>query len=184
MSEIAIILILSVVVLLLLTGNIIQFDKISDLRGEVDTAYDIVRKKEKEYQQKEKELQAKIKEVESEKTSVHRTKEDLFKIEPGDRGVLVDYNLVTTYQDNSKPKHHYTVTFEVEVLEVSGKKLKVKALDYISGDSYANDPANKVGILNVINMKHSWIDKSSLELIIDDAKRRGDKIDQILDENS
>lgn len=180
LSEIAIILILSIVVLVLLSTNIIQFNRISDLRKDVDVAYDIVRQKEKEYQQKEKELQDRIKEVESEKTSVHKTKEDLFKIEPGDRGILSDYGVVTTYPNNSKPRHNYTVTFEVEVLEVAGKKVKVKALNYISGDSYANDPANKNSILDVINVKNSWVSRNNIELIIDDSKRRADKIDQIL----
>jgi hypothetical protein len=165
--------ILSVVCLLLLIGNVMQWVSNSDLHSEVRYVED-------KFKAKEKELYDKIQEVEAEKSYVRKTKEELFKIEPGDRGVLIDYNIVTTYADNSKPKRSYHVTFEVEVIEVSDKKLKVRAIDYVSNDAYANDPANKTNILNVINIKGSWINKDDIELILDDTKRRDQKIDDVL----
>lgn len=175
MNEIIVITILSAISLLLLIGNIMQYNNAFDLRNEVRGANEAVLRKEEEVRRKIKSLDDEIK-------STQGMRDKFLGIKPGDRGILPNYSIVTTYSDNSQPKRNYTVTFEVEVIEVSDKRLKVKAIDYISGDAYANDPANKNSILNVINIKSSWVDRKDLELIVDDAKRRGDKIDQILND--
>lgn len=167
---IIIITVLSMMCLLLVVGNIMQWVSNSDLHSEVRHAED-------KFKAKEKELYDRMQEVEAEKSSVRKTKEELFKIEPGDRAIL-PYNLVYT---NGNDKHYYKVTYEVEILEVSNNKVKVKALDYVSDDNHANDPANKSSILNVINNKSdSWIEKVKVEHIIDTVKRREQKIDNVL----
>ena len=70
---IIIITVLSIMCLLLLTGNIIQFSTNSDLHSEVRSADDKLKAKEKE-------LFDRMQEVEAEKSSVRKTKEELFKI--------------------------------------------------------------------------------------------------------
>jgi hypothetical protein len=104
---------------------------------------------------------------------VNQAQEELVSIDPGDRAILPDYGL---QQVDTKENFH--VTYEVEVLEVSMDKVKVKAIDYTSTDKFAKDPKNKSSIINFLQNK--WVDKKDIELIIDDSMRRDRKLQQIL----
>jgi len=104
---------------------------------------------------------------------VNQAQEELVSIDPGDRAILPDYGL---QQVDTKENFH--VTYEVEVLEVSMDKVKVKAIDYTSTDKFAKDPKNKSAIINFLQNK--WVDKKDIELIIDDSMRRDRKLQQIL----
>lgn len=170
MSEIIVIVILSVVVLLLLIGNIVQYNSAFGLRNEVREANESVAKKEVE-------VKKKIKSLEDEIKSTRKTREEILGVDPGDRGIMPDYRLTygTKGQNDYLP---FQVTYEVEILEVSAEKFKVKATGYTSNDKVANESKNRQGIIDF--MKDKWIDRTSVEIIVDDAKRRGDKIDQIL----
>lgn len=99
--------------------------------------------------------------------------EELVSIEPGDKAILPDYGL-----QHTETKESFTVTYEVEVTEVSLDKVKVKAIDYTSEDKFAKDPKNKSAIVNFLQDK--WVPKDKIELIIDDSMRRDRKIQQIL----
>jgi hypothetical protein len=104
---------------------------------------------------------------------VSQAQEELVSIDPGDRAILPDYGL-----SHTETKEDFHVTYEVEILEVSVDKVKVKALDYTSTDKFAKDPKNKSAIINFLQDK--WVKKKDIELIIDDSMRRDRKLQQIL----
>lgn len=102
----------------------------------------------------------------------NQIKESLQSIEPGDRGVIFNYGL-------KSDKISFEVNYEVEIIEITeNNNVKVKALDYTSGDKYANDPTNRQSIIDF--MQNRWVSKSRIDLIIDESDRRNSKIDQIL----
>ena len=104
---------------------------------------------------------------------VNQAQEELVSIDPGDRAILPDYGL-----SHTETKEDFHVTYEVEILEVSVDKVKVKAIDYTSTDKFAKDPKNKLAIINFLQDK--WVKKKDIELIIDDSMRRDRKLQQIL----
>jgi hypothetical protein len=104
---------------------------------------------------------------------VNQAQEELVSIDPGDRAILPDYGLTQT-----ETKENFHVTYEVEIIEVSLDRVKVKAIDYTSTDKFAKDPKNKSSIINFLQNK--WVNKKDIELIIDDSMRRDRKLQQIL----
>jgi hypothetical protein len=118
-------------------------------------------------------LQKEMANMKSTVDKVNQLQEELVSIDPGDRAILPDYGL---QQVDTKENFH--VTYEVEVLEVSVDKVKVKAVDYTSTDKFAKDPKNKSSIINFLQNK--WVNKKDIELIIDDSMRRDRKLQQIL----
>jgi hypothetical protein len=104
---------------------------------------------------------------------VNQAQEELVSIDPGDRAILPDYGL---QQVDTKENFH--VTYEIEILEVSMDKVKIKAIDYTSTDKFAKDPKNKSSIINFLQNK--WVSKKEIELIVDDQMRRDRKLQQIL----
>lgn len=103
-----------------------------------------------------------------------RAQEELVSIEPGDKAILPNYGLSVKSTNES-----FTVTYEVEIIEVSTKKVKVNALDYQSNDSFPSDPKNKKSIINFL--QNTWVDRKDIQLIVDDQIRRERKLNQILD---
>lgn len=114
-------------------------------------------------------------------TSVKKEKEKLDKlvqIEPGDNGIIPNYGL--QYTDDSTGEDVITsfkVTYEVEIIEVAKDKVKVKATGFTSMDSIARDPKKKQGIIDFLQDK--WVDKSSIELVMDAQKRRNIKLNEL-----
>jgi hypothetical protein len=104
---------------------------------------------------------------------VNQAQEELVSIDPGDRAILPDYGLTQT-----ETKENFHVTYEVEIVEVSLDRVKVKAIDYTSTDKFAKDPKNKSSIINFLQNK--WVNKKDIELIVDDSMRRDRKLQQIL----
>lgn len=93
---------------------------------------------------------------------------------PGDKAVMFDYPLTA-----KKERISFKVTYEVEIVEVTEKNVKVKALDYTSDDDFAKDISNKAGIIAF--MQDRWVSISSIELIINKtSEKRNSKIDSIL----
>jgi hypothetical protein len=104
---------------------------------------------------------------------VNQAQEELISIDTGDRAILPDYGL-----QHTDTKESFSVTYEVEVLEVSMDKVKVKAINFTSNDKFAKDSKNKSAIINFLQDK--WVNKKDIELIIDDSMRRDRKLQQIL----
>jgi hypothetical protein len=99
--------------------------------------------------------------------------QELVEIEEGDNAIVSNYGLSTK---GDKPVS-FTVTYEVEILEVSVDSVKVKAIDYKSHDSYAKDPANRSSIINFL--QDTWLKKHEVEMVMDDKKRRSLKLKQL-----
>jgi len=111
------------------------------------------------------------KEVSKLKSDVKKV-EEVIQIEPGDRAILPDYGL-----KHADTNESFEVTYEVEIVEVSVGKVKVKAIDYTSNDKFARDPKNKSSIINFLQDK--WVKKKDIELIVDDSMRREKKLNQL-----
>lgn len=116
-------------------------------------------------------------EVEWSKKEVERAnkaQEELVSIDPGDKAIIPNYGL-----QHTETKEDFQVTYEVEIIEVSTEKVKVKAINYTSTDSFAKDPKHKQAIINFLQDK--WVNRKDIELIVDDSMRRDRKLKQILD---
>jgi hypothetical protein len=117
-------------------------------------------------------LQREISEMKFAVEKVTKEQEELVSIDIGDKAIIPNYGL--TYKDEDS----FKVTYEVEILEVSEDKVKVKSIDYTTTDKIAKDPQIKPSILAFIDGK--WIEKSTIELIVDEQMRRDRKLKQIL----
>jgi hypothetical protein len=104
------------------------------------------------------------------------TKETVFGIEPGDEVIYPNYRLL--FREGTKDEHPFTVTYELEVLEVSIDTIKVKATNFSSMDQMANDPKNRSGIIKFI--ENQWVERKQVQLVIDQKKRRDVKLQEVL----
>ena len=120
-------------------------------------------------------LQNKLNESLSKIEKEKKNLDNLIEIEPGDTGIIPNYGLTKTNSDNTKVT--FEVTYEVEIIEVSKDKLKVSATNYTSTDQFPRDPSNKQGILNFL--KDKWVDKDSVQLVMDIKKRRNIKLNEL-----
>ena len=118
-------------------------------------------------------LQKELSNMKLEVEKAKKSQEELVSIDPGDRAILPDYGLKQVDTNES-----FEVTYEVEIVEVSMDKVKVKAVDFTSNDRFAKDPKNKSSIINFLQDK--WVKKRDIELIVDDSMRRDRKLQQIL----
>ena len=105
------------------------------------------------------------------KSKLEKAKEES-PIEPGDSAILPEFGL-TSKDDNQS----FTVDYEVDIVEVSEDRVKVRATGYTSHDSYAKDPANKQSIIAF--MQDHWVKKREIEIVMDDKKKRSIKLNQI-----
>lgn len=71
-------------------------------------------------------------------------------------------------------KDHFTVVYELEILDISKDKAKVKVINYTSTDAIANEPSRKNGIIAFVNEK--WFSRSSLSIIVDESAKRDMKL--------
>lgn len=106
----------------------------------------------------------------SEKVSKYT--EELLSIEVGDRAIIPDYGLTYTSKNID-----FSVTYEVEIVDISIDKVKVKAIDFEANDSAGIDPKNKNGIIAF--MQDKWIDKKRIQLLVDDSMRRDKKLREL-----
>ena len=107
------------------------------------------------------------------KSKLEKAKEESeTPIEPGDSAILPEFGLTSKTDSQS-----FTVDYEVDIVEVSEDRVKVRATGYTSHDSYAKDPANRQSIIAF--MQDHWVKKSEIELVMDEKKRRSIKLNQI-----
>lgn len=120
------------------------------------------------------------KELDNVRSSVVKEKQkldNLVSIEPGDTCIIPDYRLTNTDETRNPIQINFGVTYEAEILEVSKDKIKVRAVNYTSNDKFPRDPKNRKGIIEFLQDK--WVDKSSVELVMDTRKRRNIKLDEL-----
>lgn len=111
------------------------------------------------------------------KDNARKDRDNFIAIKVGDK-VLHDASLTHTDKATNNVTS-FKLLYELEVIEVSRNKLKVKALDYTSNDSFPRDPANKQSLITY--MTNKWIDKVEAQPIINTTKlNRANKIDSLL----
>ena len=103
------------------------------------------------------------------------TKRTTVEVSPGDTGLIPGYNLQHNRKDSTP--YAFQVDFEVSIIELSEKRLKVSAIDFTSNDAWAKDPTNKPGIINFF--QNQWVNRNEVEIIYDDRKRRNDKLNEL-----
>ena len=114
--------------------------------------------------------------IKKEKEKVEKFKEDLVSINVGDKVISFSYSLV--YDRGGKDEHSFDVDYELIVTDVTKDKVKVTAIDFTTKDSKVNaDSSKKRGIIDY--MKDKWLDKKSVQLIIDDSHKRNIKLEKL-----
>ena len=154
--------VLSLCLLGSLIGNAILYSKCERIREEKDKI-----SKEKDRVSKEKE-------------KVDAFKKNLISIEPGHKVIYPDFALTWTDTDKDGKKmkpESFKVTYELEVLEVTETRIKVKAVDFTSMDQIGRDASKKSGIVQL--MKDKWVNKNEVQLIVDDSVKRDIKLKQL-----
>ena len=117
-------------------------------------------------------LKNELYEIKNKNNEMEKFNEDLMLIEPGDKVIYPDYGLV---KDSGGPNEKsFKVTYELEVLDTSRDKVKVKAVDFTSTDAIGRDPQNKQGIIQFMDNK--WVSKKDVELIVDESIKRDIKL--------
>ena len=102
-------------------------------------------------------------------------KKTTVEVSPGDTGLIHNYNLQHNRKDGTQ--YVFNVDFEVSIIEISEKRLKVSAIEYTTNDAWAKDPANRQGIINFF--QNQWVKRDEVEIIFDDRKRRNDKLSEL-----
>ena len=154
--------VLAICLLVSLIGNITLYSKCESIREEKDK---ISKEKDK---------------IKKEKDKADAFKKDLIAIEPGHRVIYPDYGLTWTDTDkdgNKMKPESFKVTYELEVLEVTETRLKVKAVDFTSMDQIGRDAKRKPGIIQF--MQDKWVNKNEVQLIVDDSVKRDLKLKQL-----
>jgi len=97
------------------------------------------------------------------------------EVSPGDTGLIHGYNLQHNRKDGTQ--YAFLVDFEVSIIELSEKSLKVSAIDFTSNDAWAKDPTNKPGIIKFF--QNQWVNRNEVEIIYDERKRRNEKLNEL-----
>lgn len=106
------------------------------------------------------------------------------KKDPYKKGIICLYPKVDLVASQGKAdEEKLSVSYELEILEVSDSKVKVKVIDVIALENhgYVNDPANRSGLFDYFNNR--WINKTDLQIIKDTRYHRDETITDILEEN-
>jgi hypothetical protein len=103
---------------------------------------------------------------------------EVMPFKKGGKAIMHNYPLV--YNQGEPIEKKFKVTYEVDIIDVSSDKVKVKATNVISEDSVGKDPKNRAGILSI--MQESWVNKSLIEIVVDDSMRRDAKLQELLGE--
>ena len=121
---------------------------------------------------KNESLKKELAEIKAKNTEMEKFNEELMLIEPGDKVIYPDYGLC--YNPKTDQEENFKVTYELEVLDTSTDKVKVRAIDFTSTDRIARDPQNKQGIIDF--MKDKWVSKKEIQLVVDDSIKRDIKL--------
>lgn len=162
MENIILIIILGVALCISIAFSFKLYNKIETLEKERDDV-----KKQKE--NSERELQKLKKDKLDELNSIDYT---------GRKGVYIVPNL--SWKEGENAKKLFTVTYEVEILEFTNTKFKIKANSFTVNEAFAADPKHKNSILEYINGMNNWVNRSDVQLIMDDTTKRDIKLEKLL----
>jgi hypothetical protein len=118
--------------------------------------------------------------IKKDKDKADTFKKNLISIEPGHKVIYPDFALTWTDTDkdgNKMKPESFKVTYELEVLEVTEYRIKVKAVDFTSMDQIGRDATRKPGIIQF--MQDKWVNKNEVQLIVDDSVKRNLKLEQL-----
>lgn len=121
-------------------------------------------------------LRSEVEDLKNQLSKTKKDKEEITSIDPGDKAIIPNYGLKYTSTNES-----FEVTYEVEIVEVSMDKVKVRAVNFTSNDKAGKDPSNRQGILSF--MQDKWVSKKEIDLVVDEAMRRDVKLKEILGDN-
>lgn len=96
----------------------------------------------------------------------------------GRKGVYIAPSL--SWQEGENANKLFTVTYEVEIVEFTKTKFKIKATSYTVNQSFAADPKHKNSIMNYISDRNNWVNRTEVQLIMDDTTKRNMKLEKIL----
>lgn len=120
----------------------------------------------------------KVESANSEKNKAKKDRDNFISIKEGDK-ILYDSSLTHTDPTTNKVTS-FSLLYEMEVIEVAKDKLKVKALNFTSNDSFARDANNKSGLISY--MSNKWIDKKDAQPVINTTKaNRSSKLEKLLE---
>lgn len=120
------------------------------------------------------ELQKKIKDVTAQKAALQKSLSDT-TIDLSGRSAV--YVVGSMYYGEDKT-NMFTTTYEVDILESTDRKVKVKATDFTVDKAFAKDPKHRQGILDYVENK--WVNRGDIQLIVDDATKRNAKLEKLL----
>lgn len=103
------------------------------------------------------------------------------KKDPYKKGVICLHPNVSLIANKGTNKEEsLKVDFEVEILEVSDNRVKIKAIDVtpIENHKYVLEPSNRAGLLAYEDNK--WVNKFDLQIIKDAKYHRNETIEDIL----
>jgi len=104
-------------------------------------------------------------------------KSDLYKndFNIGDTSVITNFALC--FNKGTAEEKQFSIDYEVEILEVTKDKVKVKCINFTHNDKIGADPLNRNGIIKF--MTNRWIPKDKVELVMDQSYKRNNKLDQL-----
>lgn len=107
-----------------------------------------------------------------EKYKNHEKKEVSEKYYIGSKVLYPEYQLVQTSTDKV-----FFVDYELEIIDISEDKVKVKSIDFQGYEKIGRDPFNRTDILEFINNK--WVSKKSIKIIRDESFKRNLKLNEL-----
>lgn len=123
-------------------------------------------------------LRLEIESLKSKLESSEKRRKNLLSINKGERALIPSYPL--TYGGGTKDEKSFKASYEVDVIEVTDKKIKVVPYRVITDDNDIN--ANQQKIQGIIDfLKDKWIDISEAQPILDTQVRREDKLEELVD---
>lgn len=120
-----------------------------------------------------KSLRDEVSSLKGQLSKMTKDKEEMISINSGDKAIIPNYVL-----QYISTKDIFEVTYEVEIVEVSTGKVKVRSVNFTSSDKLGKDPSNRQLILDF--MWDKWISKRDIEIIVDDQMKRNIKLKEIL----
>jgi FtsZ-binding cell division protein ZapB len=107
-----------------------------------------------------------------------KRRKNLLSINKGERALIPGYSL--TYGGGTKDEVSFKSDYEVDVIEVTDKKIKVSPYRVITDNNDINSNQQRLqGLIDFLNNK--WVDISSAQPIIDTQVRREDKLEELSD---
>jgi hypothetical protein len=123
-------------------------------------------------------LKLKLEDIKSKLEHSEKRRKNILSINKGERALIHSYPL--TFAGGTKDEVSFNADYEVDVIEVTDKKIKVSPYRVITDSNDINSNQQRLqGIIDFLDNK--WVDISSAQPIIDTQVRREDKLEELAD---